>query len=160
MSTKIVLPSPRSQEPLNAPPETAKTIPLDRVNLDPAPKWLANILFLKYLTVRLILNDTDTILVAHLVDKQRLFVGRSDPELKQNLNIDLLGYGGREYGVSRLHAAFRRIGTLLAIVDLNSQNGTYRNGTRLLPGQLHFLLNDDEVCFGKMRFRIHFGYSH
>jgi hypothetical protein len=159
MTTKIVVPSPRSEKPLNAPREATKTISLDRGQLDLAPKRFAHMLFLRHMTVRLIQDETDTILMAHLVDKQRIFVGRSDPELKQNLDIDLLAYGGREHRVSRLHAAFRRMGNLLAIVDLNSKNGTYRNGTRLLPGQPQFLLNDDEVCFGKMRFRIHFGYS-
>jgi hypothetical protein len=159
MTTKIVFPSPRSEKPLHSPQEAAKTISLDRGKLDPAPKRLANILFLRHMTVRLIQDETDTILMAHLVDKQRIFVGRSDPELKQILDIDLLAYGGREHGVSRLHAAFRRMGNLLAIVDLNSTNGTYRNGTRLLPGQPNFLLNNDGVCFGKMLFHIHFGYS-
>jgi hypothetical protein len=158
MTTNIVSPS-RTQKPLQPAKETSKTIPLDQVKLDPAPKRLAHILPLRYMTARLIQRETDTILIAHLVDKQRIFVGRGDPELKQNLDIDLMGYGGREKGVSRLHAAFRRMGNLLTIMDLSSTNGTYCNGTRLLPAQLHFLLNDDEIRFGKMLFHIHFGYS-
>jgi hypothetical protein len=159
MTTKMVSPSTRTKKPLNSPREATKTIPLDRVKLDPAPNRAAHILPLRYMTVRLIQRETDTILMAHLMDKQRIFVGRGDPELKQNLDIDLMSYGGREKGVSRLHAAFRRMGNLLAIMDLSSTNGTYRNGTRLPSGQLHFLLNDDEVRFGKMLFHIHFGSS-
>jgi hypothetical protein len=159
MVTKIVPPSPRSEEPLHSPAASDQTISLNRVELQPTAKRLTNILFLKYMTVKLIQNETDTILVTHLVDKQRIFVGRSDPELKQTLDIDLLSYGGRERGVSRLHVTLRRMGNLLAIVDLNSTNGTFCNSVRLLPGQMHFLLNGDEVCFGKMLFQIHFGYN-
>jgi hypothetical protein len=157
MVTKIV--SPRSEKLLNAPRAATQTIALDRNQLDAAPKRVANIPLFKYMTVRLVQNETDTILMAHLMDKKCLFVGRSDPELKQNLDIDLLAYGGRAHGVSRLHAEFRRMGNILAIMDLNSTNGTYRNGTRLLPGQMDFLLNGDEVFFGKMRFRIQLGYN-
>jgi hypothetical protein len=158
-TTKLVVsPSSPSEKPLNSPPALAKTISLDRVKLDQTPQRLGNILLQKHMTVKLIDHETDTILMTHLVDKQRIFVGRGDPELKQNLDIDLIGYGGRQHGISRLHAAFRRKGHLLAIVDLNSTNGTYRNGVRLLPGQMHFLLNGDEVCFGKMLFHIRFGY--
>jgi hypothetical protein len=158
-TTKIVVsPSPPSEKPLNPPPASAKTISLDRVKLDQTPQRLGNILLQKHMTMKLIDPETDTILMTHLVDKQRLFVGRGDPQLKQNLDIDFIGYGGREHGVSRLHAAFRRMGHLLAIVDLNSTNGTYRNGTRLLPGQSHFLLNNDEIRFGKMLFHIRFEY--
>jgi hypothetical protein len=159
MSTKIEFPSPRTKNPLYPPQQATKTLPLDQVKLDPAPNWSAHILPLRYMTLRLIQRENDSIPIAHLVDKQRIFVGRGDPELKQNLDIDLIGYGGREKGVSRLHAVFRRLGNLLAITDLSSSNGTYRNGTRLPSGQLHFLLNDDEVRFGKMLFHIQFGYS-
>src|SRR5687768_905805 len=127
MVTKIVSPSPRSEEPMHSPVASDQTISLDRVELQATATRLANILLFKYMTVRLIQNESDTILMTHLVDKQRIFVGRRDPELKQNLDIDLLAYGGREHGGSRLHAAFRRIGNLLAIVDLNSTNGTFRN---------------------------------
>jgi hypothetical protein len=157
-TTKIAFPSLQSEKPLNFPPASGKTIPFDQVKLNPAPKRLGSILLQKQMTVNLVDHETDTILMAYLGNKQRIFVGRSDPVLKQNLDIDLMGYGGREQGVSRIHAAFRRMGHLLAIVDLNSTNGTYRNGDRLLPGQMHFLLNDDEIRFGKMLFHIRFGY--
>ena len=157
-TTKVVFPSPQSEKPLNFPPAPAKTISLDRVKLDQTPHRLGNILLQKHMIVRLINHETDTILMTHLVDKQRIFVGRGDPALKQNLDIDLMGYGGRQHGISRLHATFCRKGHLLAIVDLNSTNGTFRNGVRLLPGQMHFLLNDDEICFGKMPFQLRFGY--
>ncbi len=83
---------------------------------------------------------------------------RKVSELKENLDIDLRGYGGREKGVSRLHATLHRVNSTLSIVDLNSSNGTFYNGVRLLPGQPRFLQSGDEVCFGNMRFRIHFGW--
>jgi pSer/pThr/pTyr-binding forkhead associated (FHA) protein len=66
-------------------------------------------------------------------------------------------FGGREKGVSRVHATLYRLGHLLSIVDLASANGTYRNGLRLGSNQPRFLLDGDELCFGKMEFRIHFG---
>jgi hypothetical protein len=75
-TTKIASLSPRSEKPLNSPPTSGKTIPLDQIMLAPVLKRLANILF-------------RVTLMAYLADKQRILIGRSDPELKQNLDIDL-----------------------------------------------------------------------
>jgi pSer/pThr/pTyr-binding forkhead associated (FHA) protein len=69
-----------------------------------------------------------------------------------------MAHGGREKGVSRLHAALYRIGYMLSIVDLESTNGTYRNGVRLVPNRPRVLIDGDELCFGNMLFHIHFGY--
>jgi hypothetical protein len=44
----------------------------------------------KLMMVKLIQCETDVIIMAHLVDKQHIFIGRSDPQLKQNLDIDLI----------------------------------------------------------------------
>src|SRR5689334_6191186 len=102
-TTKIVSASPQSEQPLNAPAASAKTMSLNRLPLPAAPKRFATILLPRYMTVKLVQQETDTTLMLHMVDKQRLFVGRGDPELKHNLDIDLIGYGGRQKGISRLH---------------------------------------------------------
>jgi hypothetical protein len=44
----------------------------------PAPKRLVNILIPKQMCVRLVDHETNTILMAYLVDNQRIFVGRGD----------------------------------------------------------------------------------
>lgn len=158
MTTKIVFPSPRSEKPSNASAASAKTISLDQMQRPPAAKRLANVLLHQYMTVKLVYWEADIILMAYILDKQRIYIGRGDPGLKQNLDIDLMGYGGRAKGVSRLHAILRRMGHVLSIVDLNSTNGTYHRQTPLLPGKPYFLLNGDEISFGDMPFQVQFGY--
>jgi hypothetical protein len=142
----------------SAPPLTRTTISLGQRKRDPVPNRFVNMLSQKYMVVKLVQHEFDAILLVYLLERQRVFIGRGDPELKPNVDIDLSAYGGRVKGVSRLHAALRRVDNQLAIVDLNSANGTYSNGTRLLPGQSHFLRSGDKLCFGKLFFQIHFGY--
>jgi len=87
---------------------------------------------------------------------ERVVLGRREFNKPELVDIDLTPYGAREKGVSRRHAALYRTSHILSLVDLGSSNGTYLNGTRLLPHRPRLVRSDDEVAFGTMVFKIHF----
>lgn len=57
-----------------------------------------------------------------------------------------------EPSVSRLHAKFSREGNRFYITDLNSTNGTFRNGIRLEPNDTQLIEPGDEIGLGKLKF--------
>lgn len=54
--------------------------------------------------------------------------------------------------ISRLHAKIVREGNKFLLSDLNSTNGTYRNGLRLNPNETLPIEPGDEIAFGKLKF--------
>lgn len=54
--------------------------------------------------------------------------------------------------ISRLHARFYQEGKAVYLMDLNSTNGTYKNGFRIPPNEKILLEEGDEIAFGKIRF--------
>src|SRR5436309_3061215 len=52
--------------------------------------------------------------------------------------------------VSRVHARLELEHEQIAIVDLNSTNGTFVNGERLVPGQPRKLRAGDKICLGQI----------
>ncbi len=63
-----------------------------------------------------------------------------------------VGIRVEEFTVSRIHARFFRKEGKIAVMDLNSTNGTFVNGIRLEPGEQVILESQDEICFGQARF--------
>jgi pSer/pThr/pTyr-binding forkhead associated (FHA) protein len=61
-----------------------------------------------------------------------------------------------ERGVSRLHAAIRRSGGHLYVVDLDSTNSTFLNGERLLPREPRMLCSGDQLRLGLFGVTVHF----
>lgn len=57
-----------------------------------------------------------------------------------------------EQSISRMHARFSRIGNQIYITDLNSTNGTFRNGMRLEPNASELIEPGDEIRLGKLKF--------
>ncbi len=58
----------------------------------------------------------------------------------------------REPTVSRIHAKIFKTGEDYYVQDLNSKNGTFVNGKRLMPNEKFMLFPEDEVTFGKCTF--------
>lgn len=58
----------------------------------------------------------------------------------------------KDNSVSRLHARFYRENKSIYLVDLNSTNGTYKNGFRIPANEKILLEEGDEIIFGKVRF--------
>lgn len=57
-----------------------------------------------------------------------------------------------EQSMSRMHAKFSRAGNNIYITDLNSTNGTFRNGIRLAPNASEIIEPGDEIRLGKLKF--------
>lgn len=57
-----------------------------------------------------------------------------------------------ENSISRMHAKFSRNGNKIFITDLNSTNGTFRNGMRLSPNASEIIEPGDEIRLGKLKF--------
>ncbi len=57
-----------------------------------------------------------------------------------------------EKSISRMHAKFTRSGKNICITDLNSTNGTFRNGMRLVPNTSEIIEPGDEIRLGKLKF--------
>lgn len=88
--------------------------------------------------------------------KEKYVVGRADSKSGNYPDIDLTPYGALDQGVSRVHATFQRTDNTLTLIDMNSSNGTYLNGQRMVPNQPRVLQDGDEVRFGKLSTRIYF----
>lgn len=104
----------------------------------------------------------DATLILHLVEKdERILIEGGEQEFilgrtPQHADLDLTPYSAAENGVSRRHAMIRRGEHNVSLIDLESANGTYLNGQKLLPQQPHILRDGDELTFGKLIARIYF----
>ncbi|MGH2521757.1 MAG: FHA domain-containing protein [Anaerolineales bacterium] len=86
---------------------------------------------------------------------QEYLLGREGHEqLVPDVNLNL--YGGREQGVSRIHASLRVDRRQLLLMDLGSTNGTRLNGTPLTAHEPVRLESGDEIRLGKLMIKIHF----
>lgn len=54
--------------------------------------------------------------------------------------------------VSRIHARFEKEGNTIRLVDMNSTNGTYKNGFRLQPQESVEIEPGDEIRFGHLSY--------
>ena len=68
---------------------------------------------------------------------------------KNRENVDLYI---DDRSVSRMHARFTLRDEMVFLTDLNSLNGTYKNGIRLEPNELVALEREDEIRFGRCSF--------
>lgn len=66
---------------------------------------------------------------------------------KENVNLTI-----NDYSVSRVHAKITREEGIYYIEDLNSTNGTFKNGLRLQPYEKRRLEKGDELRFGKTEY--------
>ena len=57
-----------------------------------------------------------------------------------------------DQSISRRHARFFREGNRVYMSDLNSTNGSFKNGVRLLPNASEVLEPGDEIRLGKLKF--------
>ena len=54
--------------------------------------------------------------------------------------------------ISRIHARFTRQDNQIYVTDMNSTNGTFKNGLRLNPNETVLIEPGDELRFGRMTF--------
>ena len=60
-----------------------------------------------------------------------------------------------ESNISRYHAQINKQGNRYAIKDLGSANGTYVNGTKLVPNSSQILVDGDEISIGNFQLKFH-----
>jgi hypothetical protein len=70
--------------------------------------------------------------------------------------IDLSHLGGDKRGVSRQHCQLERQGARLFVTDLNSTNGTYLNGARLVAYAPHRLADGDRLILSTLHCTVTF----
>jgi hypothetical protein len=88
--------------------------------------------------------------------QEKIHIGRADPGRDRQPELDLTHDSGAEYGVSRLHATIQSSHRGVALVDLNSTNGTLLNNYRLPPDLPYPLHNGDEIRFGRLLVHVFF----
>lgn len=54
--------------------------------------------------------------------------------------------------ISRIHARFEKVGDSIQLTDMNSTNGTYRNGLRMQPQETVEIEPGDEIRFGNLNY--------
>jgi predicted component of type VI protein secretion system len=89
-----------------------------------------------------------------LPDRTEFTLGRSAEGQPIVPDVDLAPYNAYVNGVSRLHAAIKRVISRIVVVDLGSSNGTYLNGTRLTPYVEMPVVHGDLVYLGKLKIQV------
>ncbi len=77
-------------------------------------------------------------------------LGRLDASRAIFPDVDLTGEEGLEKGISRRHARISRRESEVFIEDLNSLNGTFLNGNRLVPELPYPIKDGDQIQLGKL----------
>jgi serine/threonine protein kinase len=89
--------------------------------------------------------------------KSEYTLGRSEPNRPAVPDVDLAELHGIDMGVSRKHGRLHFERGRLHYTDLKSTNGSRINGA-LLYAEIPVMLEDgDELCLGKLVFRVYFG---
>lgn len=87
-----------------------------------------------------------------------IIVGRSTGTNAMMPDVDLARANAAEFGVSRLHVAFRydNEANAIQVYDLGSSNGSFINGQRLHPKEVRVLRHNDELRLGRLVLRVAF----
>jgi hypothetical protein len=83
-----------------------------------------------------------------------VYLGRRDERRSIYPDVDLTQDEGALYGVSRQHACIYQGEDGAFVEDINSTNGTFVNGQRLAPMQMHPLHDDDLLTLGQLEMRV------
>jgi pSer/pThr/pTyr-binding forkhead associated (FHA) protein len=81
-------------------------------------------------------------------------LGRSDVATQYLPDIDLSPYEGQQKSISRRHAALVHFQGCVSILDLESVNGTFVNGKRLIAHTPYVLKPGDEIRLANLGFII------
>ena len=79
-----------------------------------------------------------------------IHVGRADPDAGFSPELDLTPFDGLERGVSRRHAAIQWAAGGFVIIDQHSNNGTWLDNVRLVPGYAYQLPPRATIRFGDL----------
>src|SRR5215472_15981956 len=110
---------------------------------EPLPIWpMGEVILSQGESVTLDIGQTQLLLpmTENLVLGRLSRTGYDDPP-----DVDLNLFNAQQKGVSRKHVLIRRGNYLLFVMDLDSTNGTWLNGRRLLPHHDRLLRDGDEL---------------
>jgi hypothetical protein len=108
-------------------------------------------------------KQSNTWISLHLLDSGQILdfserseftLGRTSEGQPIEPDIDLSPYRAFDNGVSRIHAVIRHIEDKVILQDLGSSNGTYINGTRIMPKVEQPLRHGDIMSLGKLKIQI------
>lgn len=99
-------------------------------------------------------ENRSPITTVRLDPSEGYILGRTDDTSAYRPEIDLASYSAREKGVSRRHAALTYYRGELHVIDLESANGTYINGSRIDVDLPYPLRDTDELRLGAFIIRI------
>lgn len=120
------------------------------------PNWGTSELSAKK-EMHLILPERNNLTLTFPLDTMRkVLIGRTDVQQGFVPDIDVIGLGYDDAGVSRKHAALEHDGERVKVRDLSSTNGTYLNGKRVMPEQPRILRNGDDLRMGDVAIKIMF----
>ncbi len=94
-----------------------------------------------------LLNNSEPIA---LLDQPQIILGR-EGELNTDSVYDLSRFEGYAMGVSRRHAMIKFVEDKYTLIDLNSSNGTWLNGNRLLSNKPRDLPSGGVIQLGTMK---------
>ncbi len=100
------------------------------------------------------LNMIESGQILPLADRTEFTLGRSAEAQPIVPDVDLTPYNAYANGVSRLHAVLKLIQDQIIIMDLGSSNGTYLNGTRLIPYVEMPVVHGDVIYLGKLKMQL------
>ena len=141
-------------KPLTA-PENAATAPLRHLPSTAPVQPQANTYFALQACALLQFLPSGVCLPVSL--KTPAVLGRACTDLDEV--VDLTDLNAYQHGVSRQHCLLRRRGTTLAVTDLDSTNGTYLNGERLLPYREVVVSEGDRLILGSLHLILFFTQS-
>lgn len=131
---------------------TVSTALLDGAVLDTAVK--ATAVFDDTGIVCMIGDETVAIPVSQ---KNKVYIGRDVTARLFASFIDLSPFGGRELGVSRIHAVIEKsLNGFYQLMDLGSMNGSRIDGNRLKPFKSYPLKDDMKISIGSFPIRLQF----
>jgi len=85
-----------------------------------------------------------------LSTEEQFVLGRAG-DMALEAMVDLTDHDGFAMGVSRRHALIRAAGEKYVLTDLNSSNGTWLNGHRLVPNKPYDLPSGGVIQLGRMK---------
>jgi hypothetical protein len=87
---------------------------------------------------------------------EQFTVGRNSALASVQPDVDLSPFDADELGVSRCHIQISYQGPFIHVTDLDSLNGTWLNGTALIPNVARLLRDGDDLRLARLAVRVRF----
>lgn len=89
-----------------------------------------------------------------LADRTEFTLGRLVEGQPIMPDVDLTPYNAYTHGISRLHAVLKIVNDQIVVMDLDSSNGTYVNGTRIPSNVETPITHGDVIALGKLKIQV------